>query len=515
MPIVNMPDGTRVRFPDDMPREEIRDMIATKFPDAVKAKGEEALAGEGSDLVGAFMGGLDRLADGMTFGLAPKIRAAGRAALTDMDYSEALEHDREKEAEFRKEQPVASAVNEIGGTMLTGGGLMKAGLSATKLVDPAIKGARGLAARSAAVGADSAAIGATQAAGNDQDIGKGALTGFATGAVSNAALEPIAKALGRAMTRKQVRKQAPSTEALKQRAGEAYEASESAGVAFSNDAYKRFAADLVNEMTSEGIDKGLHPKTLGLIRRIAGEAVDGAIPGMKHMDILRQNARDLLKSNDAGEQRFGAILMRQVDEFMENVKPSDVVAGKNPQEALANLRQGRELWKRARKAEVIEEAIYKAGNQASGFENGLRTQFRQLLQNKKTRKMFSPDEVMAIEKVANGGPVENLLRRLGKFSFGEGGATNSLGGSIGASVGYSLGGLPGAIGVVGGAQGARQAAQAATQGNAELAASLARLGGDAISETDMQKLLASPDVRAAIARALAAGGLTATQNGEP
>ncbi|MGU3399226.1 hypothetical protein ACLBWS_05705 [Brucellaceae bacterium D45D] len=35
MPIVKMPDGTQVRFPDDMPREQIRGMIASKFPDAV------------------------------------------------------------------------------------------------------------------------------------------------------------------------------------------------------------------------------------------------------------------------------------------------------------------------------------------------------------------------------------------------------------------------------------------------------------------------------------------------
>lgn len=35
MPIVAMPDGTRVSFPDDMPAEQIRGMIAQKFPDAV------------------------------------------------------------------------------------------------------------------------------------------------------------------------------------------------------------------------------------------------------------------------------------------------------------------------------------------------------------------------------------------------------------------------------------------------------------------------------------------------
>jgi hypothetical protein len=37
MPIVGMPDGTKVQFPDDMPDEQIRGMISQKFPDAVKA----------------------------------------------------------------------------------------------------------------------------------------------------------------------------------------------------------------------------------------------------------------------------------------------------------------------------------------------------------------------------------------------------------------------------------------------------------------------------------------------
>jgi hypothetical protein len=35
MPNVKMPDGTVVRFPDEMPKEQIRDLIATKFPDAL------------------------------------------------------------------------------------------------------------------------------------------------------------------------------------------------------------------------------------------------------------------------------------------------------------------------------------------------------------------------------------------------------------------------------------------------------------------------------------------------
>src|SRR5512139_3204507 len=36
MPIVAMPDGTQVSFPDDMARDQIRSLILQKFPDAEK-----------------------------------------------------------------------------------------------------------------------------------------------------------------------------------------------------------------------------------------------------------------------------------------------------------------------------------------------------------------------------------------------------------------------------------------------------------------------------------------------
>jgi hypothetical protein len=55
MPIVKMPDGTNVSFPDEMPREQIRDMIASKFPEAAGPQPgirEQAQAFAGSALEG-------------------------------------------------------------------------------------------------------------------------------------------------------------------------------------------------------------------------------------------------------------------------------------------------------------------------------------------------------------------------------------------------------------------------------------------------------------------------------
>ncbi len=40
MPVVRMPNGTLVRFPDDMPDDQIKGMIAGKFPDVAAAQGK-------------------------------------------------------------------------------------------------------------------------------------------------------------------------------------------------------------------------------------------------------------------------------------------------------------------------------------------------------------------------------------------------------------------------------------------------------------------------------------------
>ncbi len=35
MPIIEMPDGVQVQFPDEMPREQIKAMIDQRYPEAV------------------------------------------------------------------------------------------------------------------------------------------------------------------------------------------------------------------------------------------------------------------------------------------------------------------------------------------------------------------------------------------------------------------------------------------------------------------------------------------------
>ena len=77
------------------------------------------------------------------------------------------------------------------------------------------------------------------------------------------------------------------------------------------------------------------------------------------------------------------------------------------------------------------------------MENAIRIQFRSLLNRiiKGQESGWSQDEIKAIEKVVQGGPVENLLRYLGKFA--PTGVVSAYGGTGGAAMAaYNITGDP-------------------------------------------------------------------------
>ena len=87
MPIIAMPDGANVEFPDDMPPEKIKALIASKFPDAVNSlkpmtaeeTAKDALIGTGSGVAG---GVLDMA------GLPANVASLGRAGASKLGVGE-------------------------------------------------------------------------------------------------------------------------------------------------------------------------------------------------------------------------------------------------------------------------------------------------------------------------------------------------------------------------------------------------------------------------------------------
>ncbi|WP_421565570.1 hypothetical protein [Ochrobactrum sp. EDr1-4] len=198
MPIVKMPDGTQVNFPDDMPAEQIKGMIASKFPDAgsfqndgtvgpTLARGGTALpdprnadgtygqppegmvlnpqTGQMEDLRSPSnpnipQGGANALGIGVGQGAGLNLLDEASAALTvpfggDYDYN--LGRMREAERRAADDHPVAYYGGQVGGALGTGLGLAKGGLSAT---NAAINSGARLPVVALASGAEGAALGA-------------------------------------------------------------------------------------------------------------------------------------------------------------------------------------------------------------------------------------------------------------------------------------------------------------------------------------------------------------------
>ncbi|GAH01978.1 unnamed protein product, partial [marine sediment metagenome] len=143
------------------------------------------------------------------------------------------------------------------------------------------------------------------------------------------------------------------------------------------------------------------------------------------------------------EARLGNLMVNKIDDFLDTAGRKELEG--TTKNIGAKFRDARQLWRRAMKSEQIEEAFNKANLQATGFENGIRTQFRQILNSKKQRKGFTKDELDAMRQVVKGTSLQNTAKMIGRFGFSEGQASNMLMGSLGVAGGAAVAGPAGAV----------------------------------------------------------------------
>lgn len=512
MPIVEMPNGDLVQFPDGMTDREIRSIIRSKFPDI-----------EPRQSYGAGM--LDAVTSGMAGGLGPVLTGAeaallGRTPEGDwFDYSEsmgeryrdAVEAERQQNRRFREENPVSAAAGTIGGTMATMGGLATRGITGANALRSAGM-RRGAGYGGAAI--EGGALGATYAAGAGEDIGTGAAMGAALGPVAHGAAQGISRGVGRALRRRQIGRATQSADDIRrneQRPG--YQAAAAEEVAFTNNAYARLYQNISRRFSDDALDPQNNPRTVSLLRTMRREIDSGANPTLQRLENLRKKAGAGMSAQGPDRASLGA-LRDAIDEFFDNAGMGEVIAGGNKTAAVNALRGAREATRRMKKTEIIERALEMARNDPGNADQILKREFRNIL-NRVTRGSirkgtFTAEEMEAIGRVANSGMAEGALRTLGKFGFnfgGGGGGNNMLGGSLGVGGATALGGPVAGIGMNAAAAGARSAAGAIRQGNAEYARGLAAMGGNQPPMTPLQRYLMSNRGASTLGRAGLAAGI--------
>ena len=270
---------------------------------------------------------------------------------------------------------------------------------------------------------------------------------------------------------------APSSQQLKAAGGALFQAAENAGVRFPSSTYTPAVDRLSTTLMREGLDRTLHPK-VSRVHTLMNESA-GNNPSLADLMVLRKQYGAAAKSLDADERRLASIAIEKLDDFVE--AGDSATAG--------TLREGRQIWARMRKSEIIEKAMERAADAQSGLESGLRNEFRGLhraiINGRKDMRGFSAAEKAAIRAVAQGTATTNTLRRLGALGGGIGTSRQSLNAVLGGGLGFGagtaiagplVGGPIGAALVTGGGNLAARQAQRLTQRRADMARAIAARG---------------------------------------
>ena len=236
--------------------------------------------------------------------------------------------------------------------------------------------------------------------------------------------------------------QAPTVQELKGQAGQQYKFAEDVGAVFKKDSYNQFANKLESTLAKEGLDKTLQPRVFAALERI--KDTKNSNVSLENMEILRRIGQAAGSSADASERRLASIMIDNLDDFVENAQPSQLSKGSS--EAVRALTDARELWKRAKKTEIIDDLRASAELRAeanfsqSGMENALRRKLVNLADNPKALRVFTKEEQALIKSTAKGGYGQNLLRFIGKLA-----PTSAISGGVSIGGGAAVGGPVGAF----------------------------------------------------------------------
>lgn len=437
MPQVRMPDGAVVAFPDDMPSEQIRGLIAQKFPQVAGGQPQQPTFDE-------------------------RFAASEQAPLPN---APEMEKGLMESAPIARGQFLPFSKNTKTGEVFfdTDAGIAKTIKDAFTLPGDVASGRTQLPSSDASVPGSI----------SDEEPGSQEATARVLGLSLVATPTSAASRTGAAgaVPRSKVRIQ--EVDDLRSAANAAYKVADESGIVFKPQRYSAVVDDITSTLSKEGVDRTLHPGATAALARL--EELKGQPVTLQSMETMRRIAQDAAGSNSPGERRLAQIMIGKIDEFVSGAGRDDVlVSGANPREALKALFDGRALWSKVKKAETIEELVERAANRApqfsgSGLENAIRTEFRSLAQNKGRMRQFSKEEQAAIKRVARGGPVENIARMVGKFAP-TGVVSSVLSGGAGAAVGGPVGAvaLP-AIGL-----GARNVATRTTKRNVDAVRDLVR-----------------------------------------
>lgn len=243
---------------------------------------------------------------------------------------------------------------------------------------------------------------------------------------------------------------APSIDRLKKQASSLYDEIDAAKAVVDDADYLNLAIDVRDLATRQGFDprtsQQLAPNTQALLQLMDDDV--GNPLTFSQIDQTRRMANVAAQSITSPiDKAIGSMVKDKLDDFLDG--QADKLAKTGEAELAGKFKQARNLWSRAKKAEVLDELVGNAELQASGFENGLRIGMRSLLKDKRKISGFTAEEKALMREITEGTGLANTFKKLGKLGFGDAQQSNMLMASLGGAGGFAVtGGNPlGAIAV--------------------------------------------------------------------
>lgn len=311
---------------------------------------------------------------------------------------------------YEREHPKSAMAALLLGSLGTGAGLAKAGVTASKMI-PA--GARGMSKTTARVGAsvaDGAAMSAAYAAGDGGDVTGDALVGGAMGVAA-----PVAGKVFQSLWNSRLAKKttnafldkAPSIDELKAKAGNLYDAGKARGQIASPAEMGNLAKRTQQTLVDEGValpngslisrDPDMS-RVSKLLNAIQSHGLQG-----KHVKPVREVFTDAAKDPKGANARIGKILKSQYDDFVHSKAPE--------------FREADGLYARAKRAEVVDDLVARAdiNDTSKALQNQFKSFSRAQLKGK--HPGYAEHELDAMQGIAMGGSKrEKALRWAGSMA---------------------------------------------------------------------------------------------------
>lgn len=244
-----------------------------------------------------------------------------------------------------------------------------------------------------------------------------------------------------------------SADELRTAAKAAYQEADQAGVIFSPVGVKRVLGESQQALAEFGYHPALQPRIKVALDELSRMS-EGNVT-YKGMDTLRKITRSAAQSNDPSERALGGMLVERIDDLMANSRAFETISG-NPEQASGAIKEARNLWRRLRATEMIDEAVGKAERRAAStgsggnVNNATRQNLRVLLDNPKKARLFTEQERQAIDSIVRGTGMMNTLRQIGKMSPEGNGLMMTVSGGLGAAavVSHPALAIPPAMGFV-------------------------------------------------------------------